>query len=141
LKITWKTLALVFAGGSLGTLLRFSFDVALGSLLSVVVVNIVGSAIIGWINSDPRVSLVGRRQFWAVGFSGGFTTMSGVALLTASGIAAPLSVGQSVSFQLFAFVLGIFAASLLAYWGAHALGTRLTGNNAAVSHDVEEVTE
>lgn len=141
MKITWKTIALVFAGGSLGTLLRFSFDVALGSLLSVVVVNIVGSAIIGWINSDPRVSLVGRRQFWAVGFSGGFTTMSGVALLTASGIAAPLSVGQPVSLQLFGFVLGIFAASLLAYWGAHALGTRLTGNNAAVSHDVEEVTE
>jgi CrcB protein len=141
LNITWKTIGLVFAGGALGTLLRFSFDVSLGSLLSVVAVNILGSAIIGWINSDPRVSRVGRRQFWAVGFSGGFTTMSGVALLTASGIAAPLSAGQPVSPQLFGFVLGIFAASLLAYWGAHALGTRLTGNNAAVSHDVEEVTE
>jgi fluoride ion exporter CrcB/FEX len=134
-------MALVFAGGTLGTVLRFSFDVALGSLVSVVAVNIVGSAVIGWINSDPRVSRVGRRLFWAVGFSGGFTTMSGVALLTATGIAAPLSVGQPLSLQLFGFVLAVFAVSLLAYWGAHALGTRLTGNSAAVSHDVEEATE
>jgi fluoride ion exporter CrcB/FEX len=141
LPITWKSIGLVFAGGTLGTLLRFSVDITLGSLLSVAAVNIVGSIIIGWLNSDPRVSRVGRRQFWAVGFSGGFTTMSGVALLTASGIAAPLSAGQPISLQLFGYVLFIFAASLLGYWGAHALGQRLTGNNAAVSHDVEEVTE
>jgi fluoride ion exporter CrcB/FEX len=141
LNISWKSIGLVFAGGSLGTLLRFSFDISLGTLWAVIAVNILGSAIIGWINSDPRVSRVGRRQFWAVGFSGGFTTMSGVALLSATGIAAQLSAGQTVSYSLFGFVLLIFAASLLAYWGAHALGTRLTGNNAAVSHDVEEVTE
>lgn len=134
-------MALVFAGGTLGTLLRFSFDFTLGSLLSVAAVNVVGSAIIGWINSDPRVSQIGRRQFWAVGFSGGFTTMSGVALLTASGITTSLSGEEPVSGQLFGFVFGIFAASLLAYWGAHALGERLTGNSAPVSHDVEEVTE
>jgi fluoride ion exporter CrcB/FEX len=141
LKISWKNIALVFAGGALGTLLRFSFDMSLGSLLSVAAVNIVGSGLIGWFNSDPRISKIGRRLFLAVGFSGGFTTMSGVALLTASGIAAPLSAGQPVSFGLFGYVFGIFAASLLAYWGAHALGERLTGNNAPVSHDVEEVTE
>jgi fluoride ion exporter CrcB/FEX len=134
-------MALVFAGGTLGTVLRFSLDVALGSLVSVVAVNILGSVIIGWINSDPRVSRVGRRLFWAVGFSGGFTTMSGIALLTATGIAAPLSAGQPINIQLFGFVLGVFAVSLLAYWGSHALGQRLTGNSAAVSHDVEEVTE
>lgn len=134
-------MALVFAGGTLGTVLRFSLDVALGSLVSVVAVNILGSVIIGWINSDPRVSRVGRRLFWAVGFSGGFTTMSGIALLTATGIAAPLSAGQPISIQLFGFVLGVFAVSLLAYWGSHTLGQRLTGNSAAVSHDVEEVTE
>lgn len=139
--ITWKSLVLVFAGGTLGTLLRFGIDFTIGSLFSVALVNVVGSAVIGWINSDPRVAQVGRRQFWAVGFSGGFTTMSGVALLMASGILAPTSVGQPVSAGLIGYVFGIFAASLLAYWGAHALGERLTGNSAAVSHDVEEVTE
>jgi hypothetical protein len=30
---------------------------------------------------------------------------------------------------------------MLAYWLTHALTERLTGNNAAVSKDVEEVTE
>ena len=67
--------------------------------------------------------------------------MSGVALLMASGILAPTSVGQPVSAGLIGYVFVIFAASLLAYWGAHTLGERLTGNSAAVSHDVEEVTE
>ena len=141
MNINWKTIGLVFAGGTVGTLLRFSFDISLGSLLSVAAVNIVGSGLIGWFNSDPRVANIGRRMFLAVGFTGGFTTMSGVALLTASGIAVPLSSGQSVSMGLFGFVFLIFSASLLAYWGAHALGERLTGNNAPVSHDVEEVTE
>jgi CrcB protein len=139
--VTWKSIALVFAGGTLGTLLRFGLDITLGSLFAVAAVNIVGSAIIGWINSDPRTSLVGRRQFWAVGFAGGFTTMSGVALLTATGIAATFSAGQSVSLQLFGFVFGIFAASLLAYWGAYALGERLTGNNATPIEDADEVTK
>ena len=141
MEINWKSIGLVFAGGTLGTLLRFSFDINLGSLYSVAAVNVLGSIIIGWLNSDPRVARVGRRQFWAVGFSGGFTTMSGVALLTASGIDATLSSGQAVSIQLYGYVAGIFALSLLGYWGAHALGTRLTGNSAPVSREVEEVTE
>ena len=139
--LTLKNIGLVFAGGMIGTLLRFGTSSNLDDLTSLAIVNIVGSAIIGWLNSDPRFASDGKRAFWAVGFSGGFTTMSGVALLTATGVAAQVSAGQDISFSLFGFVLMIFAASLLAYWGAHALGTRLTGNNAAVSHDVEEVTE
>lgn len=139
--ISWKSLALVFAGGTLGTLLRLSFDLSLGSLFSVVAVNIIGSAVIGWINSDQRIERAGRRQFWAVGFSGGFTTMSGVALLTASGITASWSAGQVIDAQVFGFVIGIFVASLLAYWGAFALGQRLSGNKAAASEDAEEVAQ
>jgi fluoride ion exporter CrcB/FEX len=141
LNISWKNILLVFAGGSLGTLLRFGLDISFGSLLGLAAVNIVGSGLIGWFNSDPRISKIGRRLFLAVGFAGGFTTMSGVALLTSTGIAATISGGQPVSLGLFGYVFFIFAASLLAYWGAHALGERLTGNNAPVSHDVEEVTE
>ena len=137
--ISWKSLALVFAGGSLGTLLRFGLDITLGSLFAVAAVNIVGSAIIGAINGDQRFSKDSRRQFWAVGFSGGFTTMSGVALLTASGIAATLFVGQSVSLQLFGFVFGIFAASLLAYWGASALLRRLTRSKDTPVEVADEV--
>jgi fluoride ion exporter CrcB/FEX len=141
LKTTWKSLALVFAGGSLGTLLRFGLDITLGSFFAVAAVNIVGSAIIGWVNSDPRTSEVSRHQFWSVGFAGGFTTMSGVALLTASGITATLSVEQPVSFQLLGYVLGIFALSLLAYWGAYSLGERVSGYKARPIEDSDEVTK
>jgi fluoride ion exporter CrcB/FEX len=141
LNITWKSLALVFAGGTLGTLLRLSFDLSLGSLFSVVAVNIIGSGVIGWINSDQRIDRVGRRQFWAVGFSGGFTTMSGVALLMASGITASLSAGQVIDSQVFGFVIGIFVASLLAYWGAYAIGQRLSGNKRTPIKDAGEVNK
>lgn len=136
--LTWKSLSLVFAGGTLGTLLRFGFDITLGSLLSVAAVNIIGSIVIGWVNSDPRTSRVGRRQFWSVGFAGGFTTMSGVALLTASGITT-LSAGETVNIQLLGYIIGIFALSLLGYWGAYAVGQRLIGDNAKSIEDADEV--
>ena len=137
---TWKSLSLVFAGGTLGTLLRFSFDITLGSLLSVAAVNIIGSIVIGWINSDPRPTSVGRKQFWSVGFAGGFTTMSGVALLTASGITT-LSAGEPVNIQLLGFIIGIFVLSLLGYWGAYSVGLRLTGDNVKPIEDADEVTK
>ena len=138
--LTWKSLSLVFAGGTLGTLLRFSFDITLGTLLSVAAVNIIGSIVIGWINSDPRTSRVGRRQFWSVGFAGGFTTMSGVALLTASGITT-MSAGEPVNIQLLGYIIGIFVLSLLGYWGAYSVGQRLIGDNAKPIEDADEVTK
>jgi fluoride ion exporter CrcB/FEX len=141
LNVTWKSIALVFAGGTLGTLLRFGLDISLGSLFSVAAVNIIGSGVIGWINSDPRIERIGRRQFWAVGFSGGFTTMSGVALLNATGITASLSGGLPFNFQLLGYVLGIFALSLLAYWGSFALGERVSGYKARPIEDADEVTK
>ncbi len=148
MKISWKTIGLVFAGGALGTLLRFSTSWGLDEMISVAIVNIVGSALIGWLNSDPRFASEGKRAFWAVGFSGGFTTMSALALLTSSGVIMLIQGAKSISdvfssgpMTFFGILIAIFAASLLAYWGAHALTARLTGNEAAVSHDVEEVTE
>lgn len=146
--ISWKTIGLVFAGGALGTLLRFGTSFGLDEVISVAIVNIVGSAVIGWLNSDPRFASEGKRAFWAVGFSGGFTTMSALALLTSSGVIMVIQGAQSISdvfsagpMIFFGTLIAIFVASLLAYWGAHALTARLTGNDAAVSHDVEEVTE
>jgi fluoride ion exporter CrcB/FEX len=122
-------------------LLRFGLDITLGSFFAVAAVNIVGSAIIGWVNSDPRTSQVSRRQFWAVGFSGGFTTMSGVALLNATGITASLSAGLPFNFQLLGYVLMIFVLSLFAYWGAYALGERVSGYKARPIEDGDEVTK
>lgn len=131
--VTWKTIALVFAGGALGTLVRESLSDVVAGMIALAAVNIAGSAIIGWLNADPRFASETRRAFWAIGFAGGFTTMSGVALF--------LVLGASLHPIAIAWVIGIFALSLLAYWLTHVLTERLTGNSAAVSKDVEEVTE
>lgn len=148
MKLTLRTLGLVFAGGAIGTLVRYASSFNLDDFSSLAIVNIVGSAILGWLNCDPRFASDGKRAFWAVGFTGGFTTMSGIALLTSKGFV--LMVGSSTSIAdffapgpllFFGQIYAIFAGCLLAYWGAHALTERLTGNDAVVSHEVEEVTE
>ena len=148
MKLTWRTVGLVFAGGAIGSLLRLGTSFNLDDFSSLAIVNIVGSAILGWLNSDPRFTSEGKRAFWAVGFTGGFTTMSAMALLTSKGIIMLLGSATTLAdyfsegpLKFFGIIYGIFAASLLAYWGAHALTARLTGNEAAVSHEVEEVTE
>ncbi len=134
-------MALVFAGGTIGTLLRTGVAFGLDTFTSLAAVNVVGSAVIGWLNSDPRFASDGKRAFWAVGFAGGFTTMSGVALLSAYSLGFQVIAGQPFDFLALGLILAVFAASLLAYWGAHYLTARLTGNEAVVSHEVEEVTE
>ena len=146
--LNWKTVGLVFAGGAIGTLIRFATASSFDDFTSLAIVNILGSAIIGWLNSDPRFASEGKRAFWAVGFSGGFTTMSGVALLTASGVVMLLREATSISdlftpgpLRYFGLILAIFAASLLAYWGAHALTSRLIGNEAVLTHEDEEASE
>lgn len=148
MKFTLRTLGLVFAGGAIGTLVRYTTSVNLDDFASLAIVNIVGSAILGWLNSDPRFASQGKRAFWAVGFTGGFTTMSGIALLTSKGIVLLLGSATSLAdifsegpMQFFGIIIAISAGSLLAYWGAHELTSRLTGNEAVVSHEVEEVTE
>lgn len=70
----------VFLGGTLGTLLRLGvmlFPTQIGLLL---IANLLGSAFLGWANGDRRFNGENASAFWKVGFSGGFTTMSGVAL-------------------------------------------------------------
>jgi fluoride ion exporter CrcB/FEX len=57
------------------------FTTQLGVL---VVVNLLGAAFLGWANGDRRFSSDNSGAFWKVGFSGGFTTMSGVALYLAN---------------------------------------------------------
>ncbi|MEY2916164.1 MAG: hypothetical protein RL454_1093 [Actinomycetota bacterium] len=81
-----RALALAFAGGSLGTLLRGAISLALGNLLALFVVNLAGSYFLGWVNGSaqgPRKRFASpeAKWFWGAGFSGGFTTMSGLALM------------------------------------------------------------
>jgi len=80
-----KDLALVFAGGAIGALLRYLIAVALeqavgpnnANALSLYIVNISGAIFLGWISTNPNPT---TQLFWGAGFSGGFTTMSGIAV-------------------------------------------------------------
>ncbi len=141
MKINWTTIGLTFAGGALGTLFRIGADyginqlvgTSLGELLGLLVVNTLGAGVIGWLNGDPRMTSNGRRAFWGVGFAGGFTTMSGIALfLLLSAGFDPIAI---------AIAVGMFGLGFVAYWASHTLTSRLTGNFQAVSHDVEEISE
>lgn len=74
---TTHTLA-IFAGGSLGTLVRCCVCLAVGLGFSnpivILVINIIGSWILGFVQtfSDTKCQLV--QPFWATGFCGAFTT-------------------------------------------------------------------
>lgn len=81
MQISSLTIRLTFLGGALGTLIRFLFLIGLGDLPSVVLVNILGSALIGWLNGNKKYDTDSRNAFWKIGFSGGFTTMSSFAAL------------------------------------------------------------
>lgn len=113
MKPTLKTTALVFAGGALGSVLRYaltgltnwivadrnifqisfgwfaqsnfeefdpakSFVTSLAGIIALTLVNSLGTASLGWFNGDQRFASESRKAFWAVGFAGGFTTMSGL---------------------------------------------------------------
>jgi CrcB protein len=76
-----QSFLLVFCGGGLGCSIRFiiynlmQFN-GISSLYGTLCVNIIGSFIIGILSCHPSID----RLFWIVGFLGGFTTFSTLAL-------------------------------------------------------------
>lgn len=79
----WSSAAfLVFLGGMSGTFVRFEVTVfSNSSLIGLVLVNTIGSGVLGLVSVHPFFKESAMQKFWAVGFCGGFTTMSGLALL------------------------------------------------------------
>lgn len=73
-------MALAFTGGAIGSVLRWSLGEAFDAEVMLWIANLAGTALLGFINSHPWFNLETRKQFWAVGFCGGFTTMSGLAI-------------------------------------------------------------
>lgn len=86
--MTSRDFSLVFLGGALGALLRYliggTLELTLGSSiagsLSLLIVNVLGAMFLGFINFNTRFNGESSKSFWAAGFCGGFTTMSGIAL-------------------------------------------------------------
>lgn len=91
MKLRPSLLLLAFAGGALGTFFRVLTSVTLGDAFGVFVVNMLGTAFLAWFNAiqtipNTRFTREPARVFWGAGFAGGFTTMSGLALWTVTGL-------------------------------------------------------
>ena len=103
MQINSQVIRLTFLGGALGTLLRFGLFFVFGDLISTLLVNLFGAALIGWLNANPRFSHDAARALWKTGFTGGFTTMSGVTSV--------LVLGQSLSGPILFMTEFIFLAT------------------------------
>jgi CrcB protein len=100
---------IVFAGGALGSLARYSIGLATDQFWQLLIVNIVGTALLGYLNSSPNERY--RNLFLGTGFAGGFTTLS----------AASVLINPSTSLQTVAYLLAMLAAGI----GAYLLGRKL----------------
>lgn len=89
---------------------------------STAVVNLLGAWLLGVVNSQGFKVSGNAKALWGTGFAGGFTTMSGLAVITTSA-------GLGLSFLSLLFWLGVLvqlALGILVYW----LGTRWRGPRA-----------
>ena len=80
-----KSLLLLFLGGGLGSVIRFSLSKWISSLHNhhfpwgTLVVNVVACLVLGWIiglADHKHIVSPSARLFWTVGFCGGFSTFS-----------------------------------------------------------------
>ncbi|MBP6043443.1 MAG: CrcB family protein [Rhodoluna sp.] len=113
MQLTPRAISLTFVGGASGTLLRWLLGDIFDMVTMLWVANILGTALLGFVNGDAWFNTENRKAFWAVGFCGGFTTMSGIALWQFYG-----------TFSWLAIVV-MFALGLLAYFVGLKLGSRM----------------
>ena len=86
--VSKQLLPLVFAGGAFGSSLRYAIEILLGTLphgqiIVTSFVNLLGATLLGFVGVDTFFASPSRKSFWGVGLLGGFTTMSGLAVITA----------------------------------------------------------
>ncbi len=104
---------LVFAGGALGSLARALATSFGADLFSTVLVNAFGAAILGLIQHSYRFDSPAKQALWATGFCGGFTTLSGVALIAVLGDLTPLVAVGYVALNAVLAVAGYALSALL----------------------------
>jgi CrcB protein len=122
-----KLLLAVFCGGALGSALRYLVFLSVeGSsltepeiaLAATSIVNLLGALFLGVVQARNHSSSP-KLAFWGTGLAGGFTTMSGLTLVTQQQNLGPFGNGTvfwlAVALQL---ILGV-----LAFW----LGRKLSG--------------
>ena len=121
MQITAKTIRLTFLGGAFGTLARFTLWAFTGDLYSVIFVNLIGAALIGYLNGratqNKKYDTDEFNALWKVGFAGGFTTMSAFAALI-------VVFNSAIGLVAFAGAILLTALGLGAYWLAFAISSR-----------------
>lgn len=117
-KLSHEAILLTFAGGALGSLLRFVLAEVNSTLVALWIVNIVGALLVGFFAGHEWFKTESRRAFWSTGLAGGFTTMSALAILPLSSEFDALSVGAMVG--------GMVAIGMAAYWLGLKIGTKVS---------------
>jgi fluoride ion exporter CrcB/FEX len=121
LQITAKIIRLTFLGGAFGTLARFTLWAFTGDLYSVIFANLIGAALIGYLNGravqNKKYDTDEFNALWKVGFAGGFTTMSAFAALI-------VIYNSAVGSLALAGALAVTALGIGAYWLTFTLSSR-----------------
>ena len=125
-----KLLLAIFLGGALGSALRYLVFLGVeGSsltepeiaLVATSIVNLLGAFLLGVVQAR-NLSSSPKLAFWGTGVAGGFTTMSGLTLVTHQQNLGPF--GNGTIFW-FAVVLQLILG-VLAFW----LGRKLSGGKS-----------
>ena len=112
-----KILGFVFLGGALGAVTR-GFITEFGSdPLEIFIANMVGAFILALSMTVPALATPERQAFLGSGFAGGFTTLSGVAIIAVLGKLSP-----DVAAEYIALTIGF---GLVAYWMGDIVGRRI----------------
>ena len=131
-----KVLGAVFLGGAIGSIARFlviwgvdglALQDLSQELIATSIVNLAGAFLLGFVHVIGASRSETWKGFFGPGLAGGYTTMSGLALITAGAELGLSSVGYlywiAVAIQL---VLGI-----LTYWLGTKLASRRLKNAAS----------
>ena len=78
--------------------------------------NALGAALLGYVQHSPRYANPQSQAFWATGFCGGFTTLSGIAMFSVLG-------HQDAAFVI-GYVLVTITLGLVGYAGFARFGRR-----------------
>ena len=119
--MSFTILFLVFLGGAAGSLTRYFIGLSveqvgvplfLIELVVTAVVNLSGASLLGFVHSQAFKASQKAKAFWGSGFAGGFTTMSGLALIT---IGQTLGLSD-VGYLYWIAVAAQFVLGIMAYW-------------------------
>ncbi|MEY4349623.1 MAG: hypothetical protein RL719_920 [Actinomycetota bacterium] len=97
-----RTVLLVFLGGALGSISRAFLSSVSSYELAILVINIAGATLLGWVHAAPNFRSEARQAFWATGLCGGFTTLSTVDLMLRYNPSIP-----NMIYALITLVLGV----------------------------------